>query len=474
MKSIYNYLIGSFCLIAALLLVIGCSEEYKYSTDYSFHDNVKLKINLADENDVLSVKLANGTHALTVAVTPEDVFIDSRAYIYGIDDTSVATIALDGTLTLRKVGTTKLTAKFRGNPEISTGCTLVVEPTLVSDLAIVDGDDIRVEEEKTIDLAPYLFVVPSTADNPVLRYEVKEGYTDNIEVVEGSVVKGLKKGPAVIIVSATDASGVSIELPLTVTGKIPVSEIKLNRVENMNSKTFAIGQVFDLASILTIVPANASDPTLVYEIISGADAATLENGILTTVQAGEVEIKISVADEFQEAAPHTIQFKVNAALAWFERAFWFVGTTVDYGNGNNYVPDNATGKPEHLIDGSSSTYLMMVKPGKPAYNGHRHPTGAEFGFIVDLGGVQEFNCFKWRHRNTNTNFQAFKVRMFGSNNNKDFTLIEDNIELKSTAAAEHERDIPLSKYRYIKAIYAEYDPTNGSNLCVAEFYVGKK
>ena len=474
MKSIYNYLIGSFCLIAALLLVAGCSEEYKYSTDYSFHENVKLKINLVDENDVLSVKLANSTHALTIAVTPEDVFIDSKAYVYGIDDTSVATIALDGTLTLLKVGTTKLTARFRGNQEISTECTLVVEPTLVSDLAIVDGDDIRVEEEKMIDLAPYLFVVPSNADNQVLRYEVKEGYTDNVEVVEGSVIKGLKKGPAVIIVSATDASGVSIELPLTVTGKIPVSEIRLNRAENMNSKTFAIGQVFDLASVLTISPANASDPTLVYELISGADAVTLEDGVLTTVQAGEVELKISAADEFQIAPSHTIKFKVDAALSWFERAFWFVDTTVDYGNGNNYVPDNTTGKPEDLIDGKTGTYLMLVKPGKPAYNGHRHPTGAEFGFIVDLGGVQEFNCFKWRHRNTSTNFQAFTVSLFGSNNNKDFTLIEDDIELKSTTVVEPERDIPLSTYRYIKAIYKTYDPTNGSNLCVAEFYVGKK
>ena len=96
MKSIYNNLIGSFCLIAVLLLVIGCSEEYKYNTDYSFHDGVTLKVNLVDENNKLSVKLANKTHALTIAVTPEDVFIDSKAYIYELSDNSIASVALNG------------------------------------------------------------------------------------------------------------------------------------------------------------------------------------------------------------------------------------------------------------------------------------------------------------------------------------------------------------------------------------------
>jgi len=164
-------------------------------------------------------------------------------------------------------------------------------------------------------------------------------------------------------------------------------------------------------------------------------------------------------------------------LTWFERAFWFVDTTVDYGNGHNYVPENdgENGKPEKLIDSNNSTYLMMVKPGKPAYNGHKHPDGAEYGFIIDLGGLQEFNLLKWRHRNTNTNFQAFKIKVSGSDDKVNYTVLEESMATKSTSNVEIE--LPLSgtyTHRYIKVEYTDYDPTNGSNLCVAEFNVGKK
>ena len=84
MKSIYNYLKVSFCLIAVLLLAMGCSEKYEYDADYSFYDNVTLKVNLVDDNDVLAVRLANKTHLLTIATVPEDVFIASTAYIWRI------------------------------------------------------------------------------------------------------------------------------------------------------------------------------------------------------------------------------------------------------------------------------------------------------------------------------------------------------------------------------------------------------
>lgn len=319
MKSIYKYLIAPFGLIAALCLAIGCSEEYKYDTDYSSYDNVSLKINLVDENDVLSVKLANKTHALTIAVTPEDAFIDPKAYIYELGDNTVASVSVDGTLTLLKVGETTLTVKFRGNKEITTSCKLKVEPTLVSDVIISAGDGIKVEEEKTVDLAGYVAVIPSSADNQLLTYSVKEGYEDMVEIIEGSVVKGLQQGPAIIMVNTTDGSNISKELNLEVTGKIPVSEIKMNGAEKLNGKKVAVGQAFDLATVITTYPVNASNPDLRYTLVSGADAVSMdEHGLITALAAGEVEIKIEAADDMGVAPAQTIKFTVDAAQSWFE------------------------------------------------------------------------------------------------------------------------------------------------------------
>lgn len=475
MKSIYKNLIGSFCLIAALLLAIGCSEEYKYNTDYSFHDGVTLKVNLVDANNVLSVKLANKTHALTIAVTPEDVFIDSKAYIYELSDNSIASVALNGTLTLLKVGATTLTVKFRGNQEIATSCKLVVEPTLVSDVIIAEGSDIRVEEEKTLDLAQYVSVIPSSADNKTLLYTVKEGSTEYAEIVEGSIVKGLQKGTATIVVSATDGSEISKELTLQVTGKIPVSEIRLSNVANLEGKTVAIGQTFNLGAYVTAYPTNASNQVLAYELVAGEGVISMDaNGVVKTLAAGDVEIKISATDEFQEATPQTIKFKVSESQTLFERSLWFVDTSIVYANGNNYTADNTTGKPEHLIDGSNSTYLALTKPGKK-YNAEITPADHVLFFVVDMNAEQEFNYFYYRHRNTTVNFQVYAISMFGSNDNENFTAIEEDIVLGGPGyAVELTKDLPLSKFRYIKVEFRDWNRNAGTNATIAEFNVGKK
>lgn len=475
MKSIYKYLKVPFCLVAALWLAVGCSEEYKYDTDYSSYDNVSLKINLVDENDVLSVKLANKTHALTVAVTPENVFIDSKAYIYEVEDPSIASVADDGMITLLKVGKTALTVKFRGNQEISASCTLEVQPTFVKELKVT-GTDIRVEEGKELDLAPFVVAIPSDADNKKLRYEVKVGSEELVEIAEGSsVVKALNKGTATIVVTTTDGSGVSTELSLEVTGKIPVSEIVMGRAANLEGKTFAVGQVFDLGSILSVLPTNASDPTLVYELVSGEGVVTLENGVVKTINSGTVKIKISAADGFEVATPQTIQFTVDANQTWFERALWKIDSSIVFSNGHNYTADGNNGPLELALDGNAGTYLALTKPDKN-YDGHATPKGHQLFVIVDLTAEQEFNYFQYVHRNNNKNFQVWNLALYGSNDNMDFTLIEKDIPVgpNTTSPYKYEGAIPDAKYRYIKLEFSTFDPTNGYNLCIAEFNVCKK
>lgn len=476
MKSIYNNLIAPFYLISALLLVMGCSEKYEYSTDYSYYDNVELKVNLVDENNVLGVSLANKTHALTIAVTPEEVFIHPTAYIYEVADNSIATASIDGMLSLLKVGKTTLTVKFRGNPDISTSCTLNVEPTLISDLQVV-GNDIRVEEGKVLDLAPYVAIVPASADNQVLRYKVKEGSEEFAEIDEGSsIVKGLKEGPATIIVSTTDGSEISKELNLAVTGKIPVSEINMNGAEKLNGKKVAVGQAFDLGAIITIYPVNASNPDLRYTLISGAGAVSVdENGLINTLAAGDVEIEIEAADGMGVAQAQTIKFTVDATQSWFERALWNIDSSILFSNGNNYTTDGSNGPLELALDGKANTYLALTKPGK-TYNGHITPKDHQLFVVVDLTAVQEFNYFQYVHRNNNKNFQVWNLTLYGSNDNETFTLIQKDIPVgpNTTSPYKYEGAIPDAKYRYIKLEFSSFDPNNGYNLCIAEFNVCKK
>lgn len=481
MKAKLNHLISSFCLIAALAAT-GCSDEHEYALEHSYYNDLALKINNVDKKNVLSVKLADETYPLSVDVVSEALHFGPEAYIYEVGDNRIAKVDYNGMLTLLKAGETDLTVKYRGNKAISVGCKLKVVASTIRNV-VVNSESIYVKLNETVDLNEYVTVLPWSADTKALDYTVKQGYEGIVEITEGTIVRGLNRGKAVIEARSTDGLNVTkdINLEVVVEGEIPITEIRVDR-EEIAQRVLNVGNEIDLASFVTVLPAEASDKELKYEVVSGAECVSITDGMLKTIAVGEAEIKISpVNEEVNQIAPVILQIKV----VWFERTSWSVGTTVTYANGNNYVPDNdaGNGKPEKLVDGDTSTFLMMVKPGKPAYNGHQHPEGAEFGFIIDLGDEQEFNCFKWQHRIANSAqnplaFEAFAIKISVSGDKQSFAVIADNVNIKvnSREPAELEliKDVPLSKCRYIKVEYLDWDKNAGTNVCVAEFNVGKK
>ena len=65
--------------------------------------------------------------------------------------------------------------------------------------------------------------------------------------------------------------------------------------------------------------------------------------------------------------------------------------------------------------------------------------------------------------------------MFGSNDNENFTAIEEDIVLGGPGyAVELTKDLPLSKFRYIKVEFRDWNRNAGTNATIAEFNVGKK
>jgi hypothetical protein len=175
------------------------------------------------------------------------------------------------------------------------------------------------------------------------------------------------------------------------------------------------------------------------------------------------------------APAQTIKFTVDAAQSWFERALWKIDSSIKFSNGNNYTTDGSNGPLELALDGKTGTYLALTKPGKD-YNGHKTPNGHQLFVVVDLTAEQEFNYFQYVHRNNNKNFQVWNLTMYGSNDNENFTLIKKDIPVgpNTTSPFKYEGAIPDAKCRYIKLEFSTFDPTNGYNLCIAEFNVCKK
>lgn len=163
------------------------------------------------------------------------------------------------------------------------------------------------------------------------------------------------------------------------------------------------------------------------------------------------------------------------------RDSWTASTSITYANGNNYSADGSTGKPEHLFDNSSTTFLSLVKPGK-SYSGCTAGGKDEpIYFVVDMQTQQTFNYFTWSHRSNNSSnyLRVWGISMFGSNDGQNFTEIKSNIAIPYESNADEILiDIPESTYRYVKVQYTNWSDLNGvtggSTMQVAEFGLGLK
>ena len=378
-----------------------------------------------------------------------------------------------------KPGETTLTIKHRTSKSISADCTLKVVASLIRDVVV--NPEVTIGMEEPVDLAEYVTVMPWSADVRALTYTVKEGYGDIVKIIEGSLVQGMNMGEAVIEIRSTDGLDVVKELKLVVKGSIPIEEIKLNdKAAEINGQTLLVGQEFDLSSFVTVLPENAADKRLKYEVISGAGCVSIsDEGILKTTAGGEAEIQISPLDVELNAgvAPLTLAFTIKS---WNERENWKVTTSIKYSTGQNYVEDGATGKPEDIFDDKFDTFLSLVKPGKK-YDGNKYVADAAdkpLYFIVDMGMPQSINYFTWAHRSTLSNdwCRAFKISLYASNDGETYSDIA-TVELpvaEEDKGKNLEFDIQEINCRYIKVQYVDWNQKSGSTIQVAEFNVGKR
>lgn len=232
-----------------------------------------------------------------------------------------------------------------------------------------------------------------------------------------------------------------------------------------------IYETLDLNTVIKVLPANASYKDLNFTLAEGSEAfAKLsESGVITGTAEGKVTINIATTDESGITDAVTLEIIGNIKL---NRDSWTVTTFAKYANGQNYVTDGTTGKPEHILDGEAGTYLSLIKPGK-SMNGYVGTTDPNF--TVDMKEAQTFNYFYWQHRKQNNGYlQILSVDIYGSNDNQNFTKINDEvISIVEDLYTIQYFDIPESTYRYVKVQYRSYS-SGGSSAQVAEFGLGLK
>lgn len=253
-------------------------------------------------------------------------------------------------------------------------------------------------------------------------------------------------------------------------GKAPVVPVESIDKSAM-PESININETLDLNTVVKVLPAKASYKKLAFTIAEGSEGLIelTEAGVVKGVAAGFAQINAAATDESGVTEVITLEIIGDIVL---DRTNWTVSTFAKYSNGQNYVTDNNTGKPEHILDGNPGTYLSMVKPGKTygIYVGTTDPN-----FTVDMKETQTFNYFYWLHRNQNPSYlQVLSVDIYGSNDNVNFEKINnETINFMENFYKNQYFDIPESTYRYVKVQYRSYS-SGGSSAQVAEFGLGRK
>lgn len=491
MKRIYNILCAAWVISVSAIMLSSCNN-YDLKVDNSFYDNVKITVE-GTRNDTLYINLVN-QQQITLEVEPEDLVFDMRAFTYTLSDTTVVKIDASGNIVPLKVGTTELTLVFRANNKVRTSCKIDIWRDLVYITRVIAPDISIKLTGGDYDLKSNVTVVPSNADNQVLAYE---SLTPGILSVDANgIITPLAEGQGQVKITSTDGTNISTVCNVNVVPSVKVAEVQIPA--KLDGATMGVGQIIDLPSVVTVLPANADELNLTYSVISGSNVVSVDtNGKLTALAVGTATVHMETKDGTGIA--HDVNLVVtNTTL--FQRATWGIFTITDTNYGN--ATDGATGLPQHLIDGSTTTYLALVKPGKSYGSVGMQSKTFLPAFVIDMKYLQTFNYFTWQHRSSNNaNYlRVFAVNVYGSNDNQNYIQLNTGgyIWIPNTAGyvgtvskldtETYNIDVPKSTYRYVKvelAVWSDiYNSTNsnypgtgsttGSTMQMAEFGLGNK
>lgn len=325
---------------------------------------------------------------------------------------------------------------------------------------------LRIKDNETLQLIPLIF--PATVENKTLTYQNEN--TSLMEVSSEGVITGKAIGVDKLTVRATDGSGVSQTYKVFILDH-KIKATKISVIEAFKEITISEGDNYNLAPGVVFEPDATWDKSVAYSSSDNNVATVNEEGIITGVSAGVATITVTTKDgtNLSDNCTVTVVEKLEGPIDII-RTLWTVTPS------HKLPKDDAiSNSPESLIDGSNTTCMSMVKPGK-SYDGITVPETEEVSFVVDMGKEETFNYFRLRHRNSTLLLRVYGLSVYGSNDNKTFTAIKTNISIPNvddgSVMESGNVDLPLSTYRYVKVVYTEWN-SGGNTMQIAEFNIGR-
>ncbi len=168
----------------------------------------------------------------------------------------------------------------------------VIKPVTSITVNGAGGSSIISTNKGTLQL--YASVLPSDASNKSVTWSIVNG-TGQATISTTGVVTAVANGTVTARATASDGSGVTGQLVITISGQnIPVTGITVTGTGGSSVITNDKGQ---LQLIATVVPSDATNKSVTWTIVNGTGQATINsNGLVTAVVSGTVTARATSND----------------------------------------------------------------------------------------------------------------------------------------------------------------------------------
>ncbi len=236
-----------------------------------------------------TVSLVKGTsRQLTAQVKPENA--TDKTLTFSSSDNSIASVNAEGLITAHKIGEAVITIQAAGNVSKAVKVNVTAAPVAVTDIVFdpaLPANPLPLSVGGTYPL--HAKAQPENATDKKLTYT-----SDNAEIASvnaDGLITAKAVGSANITIKASN--GVSKEITVTVTtAHIPVTGIAITSGETAISvENKASHQIYAY-----VVPANATNPRLLYDSSDSEVASVSDDGLIRTYSVGSATITIIAAD----------------------------------------------------------------------------------------------------------------------------------------------------------------------------------
>lgn len=233
------------------------------------------------------------THQLSVDVLPADT--TDKSVSFTSSDLSIAQVSESGIITPLKKGTVTVSAVTRDSSNLSASMTLTVKK-YVESITLSESDlTLYTGENKTVTTT----VLPQDADNKNCIFVSSDPSIATVSDI--GKITALKAGSADITVKASDGSGVSATLHLTVKQKAQSIKISNPIAELYNGTTYQLN--------VEILPQDTTDKSVGFSSSDESVATVSETGLITSLKKGTVTITAFTKDTSVLSTKITMQIK---------------------------------------------------------------------------------------------------------------------------------------------------------------------